>query len=74
MSTIALYNALIKAGVPRNDAEKAVNDLISTDDAATKTDIAKLERDIAKLGFSLLIAMAVYTGVAVGAVALLIKP
>ncbi len=73
MSTIALYNALIKTGVPRDEAEKAVDGLISTDDAATKTDIAKLERDIAKLGFSLLVAMAVYTGVAIGAVALLIK-
>ncbi len=66
MSTIALYNALIKAGVPRDDAEKAVDGLISADDAATKADIAELKT-------FLLMAMAVFTGVAIGAVALLIK-
>ncbi len=56
-----------------DDAGKAVDGLISADDAATKMDIAELKTNIAELKTSLLIAMAVYTGVAIGAVALLVK-
>ncbi len=43
MSTTALYKALLEAKVSEETAEKAVEGLVSANEAATKADIAELE-------------------------------
>lgn len=49
MSEIALYNALTKLGLKPDEAEKAVADVVSSKEAASKTDIVKVETSITEV-------------------------
>ena len=49
MSTTALYRALLEAGTSEETAERAVEGLAHTDEAATKADVAELRNEMAAL-------------------------
>lgn len=53
MSTIPLYNALVKAGVPEADAQAAVDSIALTSQTASKVDIAMVRSDMAEMKSSL---------------------
>ena len=46
MSDIALYNVLTKLGANQEEAEKAVADVVSSKDVATKADLERMGRHI----------------------------
>lgn len=77
MSTTALYKALLEAGASENLAEKAVESLVFSDQAATKSDIAALKSDIAELEIRLtwriVLATSITTSIAIGAIGLMVK-
>ena len=66
MSEIALYNVLTKLGATPDEAEKAVSDVASSKEVATKTDLAELETKLTK-------QMYVVAGIIIAAVGLMIK-
>ncbi|MCY4281324.1 MAG: hypothetical protein OXE03_00130 [Gammaproteobacteria bacterium] len=49
MSSLALYNALIAAGVDKELADEAVNDVARTEQVATKLDIANMQTSLANM-------------------------
>ena len=49
MSSIALYNALVSAGVNEKLATEAVNDMAPTEQVATKLDVANMETSLANM-------------------------
>ena len=49
MSGIALYNVLTKVGATPEEAEKAVADVASSKEVATKMDTAEIKGDIREL-------------------------
>lgn len=49
MTATVLYRALIDAGTAEELAEKAVEGLLPTSEVTTKTDIAEVKTDIARL-------------------------
>ena len=70
MSTTALYRALVEAGTSENLAEKAVENLMFSDQAATKSD---LKTALAELETRLTWRMAIVTGVTIGAIGILVR-
>ena len=66
MSGIALYNVLTKVGATPEEAEKAVADVASSKNVATKTDLAELETKLTK-------QMYMVAGIIIAAVGLMIK-
>lgn len=70
MSATALYKALIEAGTSENLAEKAVENLMFSDQVATKSD---LEIGLAAIEARLTWRMVVIAGVTVGAVGILVN-
>ena len=65
-SEIALYNVLTKLGATPDEAEKAVSDVASSKDVATKTDLAELETKLTKQMYTV-------AGIIIAAVGLMIK-
>ena len=65
MSEIALYNALTKLGLEPNEAREAVDDVASSKEVATKTDISEIKTEIANLETRLTWRMIVVVGIAV---------
>ena len=49
MSSIALYNALVSAGVNEEMATAAVNDVARTEQVATKLDVANMQTSLATM-------------------------
>ena len=49
MSSIALYNALVSAGVNEKLATAAANDMAPTEQVATKLDLANMQTGIANM-------------------------
>lgn len=70
MSTTALYKALVEAGTSENLAEKAVESLIFSGQAATKSD---LKTGLAELETRLTWRMVIIAGVTIGAVGIIVK-
>ena len=66
MSITALYQALIKANVPEELAEKAVEGLAKSDEVATKADLAQLESRLTWRMFAI-------AGLIVAAIGLIVK-
>ena len=80
MSITALYKALLEANVSEETAERAVEGLISANEAATKTDVAglkadmaELKADMAELKVDMLRWNIVIAGVIIAAVGLIVK-
>ena len=48
MSSLALYNALVAAGVDEEMATAAVNDVVQNEQVATKLDLANMENRLIK--------------------------
>lgn len=46
-STIPLYNALMKAGAPEEDARSAAESVAGADQVATKSDTARIDQQMA---------------------------
>ncbi len=49
MSSLALYNALMAAGVDKQLATEAVNDVTQSEQVATKLDIANMQTSLANM-------------------------
>ena len=49
MSSLALYNALTAAGVDKELATEAVNDVAQSEQVATKLDIANMQTSLANM-------------------------
>jgi len=49
MSSLALYNALVAAGVDKELANEAVKDVARTEQVATKLDIANMQTSLANM-------------------------
>ncbi|MCY4211556.1 MAG: hypothetical protein OXD47_04235 [Gammaproteobacteria bacterium] len=49
MSSLALYNALVAAGVDKELANEAVKDVARTEQVATKLDIANMQTSMANM-------------------------
>ena len=49
MSSIALYNALVSAGVNEKLATAAANDVAPTEQVATKLDLANMQTSLANM-------------------------
>ena len=49
MSSIALFNALMAAGVDKELATEAVNDVAQSEQVATKLDIANMQTSLANM-------------------------
>ena len=49
MSSLALYNALVAAGVDKELATEAVNDVAQSEQVATKLDIANMQTSLANM-------------------------
>ena len=49
MSSLALYNALMAAGVDKQLATEAVNDVAQSEQVATKLDIANMQTSLANM-------------------------
>ncbi len=62
MSEIAMYNVLTKLGATPEEAEKAVADVASTKNVATKTDIVELKTELKYLRWLIVVVV----GIAVG--------
>ena len=70
MSATTLYKALVEAGAPENLAEKAVENLMFSDQVATKSD---LKIGLATLEARLTWRMVIIAGVTIGAVGIIVK-
>ena len=70
MSTTALYKALIEAGASENLAEKAVENLMFSDQVTTKSD---LKTGLAELESRLTWRMVIVAGVTIGALGIIVK-
>ncbi len=53
MTSLALYNALVAAGVNKKMATEAVDDVASTEQVATKLDIANMQTSLANMQTSM---------------------
>ena len=73
MMTIALYDALLEAGVSREAATRAVENLAYADQVVTKADIADLKADLAELESRLVRGGVALAGIIIAAVTLLVK-
>ncbi|MDE0157226.1 MAG: hypothetical protein OXI88_04725 [Gammaproteobacteria bacterium] len=49
MSSIALYNALVAAGVDKQLANEAANDVAQSEQVATKLDMANMQTSLANM-------------------------
>lgn len=70
MSTTALYKALVEAGASEDLAERAVENLMFSNQAATKSD---LKTGLAELETRLTWRMAIVAGVTIGAIGILVR-
>ena len=81
MSEIALYNVLTKLGAASDEAEKAVADVASSKEVATKSDLAELETRLiekmsdleGRLTKLIYAIVAINTGVIIAAIGLMIR-
>ena len=74
-ATVDLYNALVEAGVDKEQAQKVADQIVTREDAqhfATKADLAELKADLQRFLFTALVTQAVFIiGLVVGLIELI---
>jgi len=58
MSALPLYNALIRAGVPEEEAQAAAESVAGTDQVAVKADLAELRAELARMEMRITLRLA----------------
>ena len=73
MSEIALYNLLTKMGAKPDEAERAVADVASSKEVATKADLAEVKADVSAIKWMVGLLLAINVAFIVSAVGWLVK-